>query len=148
MMRLAERMKNPQPPGAKYSVECYFVRALRFKPDDTTARLLFATYLHKNGRDSEASQQIEQAVRLAGDNAFTQYNAGLVYLDMKNYEKALEQAHRALALGATREELRKALKAAGKWAEPTRAQALPSAPESSSGDRNASAAASSSPPSR
>jgi len=118
MMRFGERTKSVQPPSAKYTIDCYFQRAVRFKPDDTTARMLFATYLHKNGRNAEANQQMEQTVALAGDNAFTRYNAGLVYLDLKNYDKALQQAHLAYGLGFTRPELREALKKAGKWVEP------------------------------
>ena len=118
MMRLGERMKTVQPPTAKYTIDCYFQRAVRFKPDDTIARMLYANYLHKNGRSAEANQQMEQTLALAGDNPFTHYNAGLVYLDLKNYEKALQQAHTAYALGFTRPELRDALKKAGKWVEP------------------------------
>ena len=118
MMRLAERAKSPQAPAAKYTVECYFDRAVRFKPDDTIARMLFATYLHKIGREAEANQQVDRAVAVAGDNAFTHHNAGLMYLDLKNYDKALREAHVAYGLGFPRATLRDALKAAGKWAEP------------------------------
>ena len=118
MMRLGDRTKSVQPAGAKYTVDCYFQRAIRFKPDDTTARMLFANYLLKNGRSAEANQQMEQTLTLAGDNPFTHYNAGLVFLDLKNYEKALQQAHTAYALGFSRPELREALKKAGKWVEP------------------------------
>ena len=118
MMRLGERMKSVQPAGAKYTVDCYFQRAVRFKPDDTTTRMLFANYLNKNGRAAEANQQMEQTLALAGDNPFTHYNAGLVFMDLKNYEKALQQAHTAYAMGFTRPELREALKKVGKWVEP------------------------------
>lgn len=118
MMKLAERAKNPQPQGARYTIECWFDRAVRFKPDDTIARMFFATYLHKIGREAEASQQVDRAVAVAGDNAFTHHNAGLVYLELKNYDKALQEAHVAYALGFPRPALRDALKAAGKWVEP------------------------------
>ena len=118
MMRLGDRMKSIQPAGAKYTIDCYFQRAVRFKPDDTTARMLFASYLNKNGRTAEANQQMEQTLALAGDNSFTHYNAGLVFMDLKNYDKALKQAHTAYALGFTRPELREALKKVGKWVEP------------------------------
>ena len=132
MMRLGERTKSVQPAGAKYTVDCYFQRAVRFKPDDTTARMLFANYLLKNGRSAEANQQMEQTLALAGDNPFTHYNAGLVYLDMKNYEKALQQAHTAYALGFSRPELREALKKVGKWVEPPAdATSMPAAPPTS-----------------
>lgn len=140
MMRLAERSKSPQVPNAKYSVACYFDRAIRFKADDTTVRMLFATYLNKYGRETEATQQLDYALTLAGDNAFTHNNLGLLYLELKNYEKALQQAHRAMALGLQRPELRDALKAAGKWIDPPTDAPAPDATASS-------ATAASAPPS-
>jgi tetratricopeptide (TPR) repeat protein len=118
MMKLAEREKNRQPVGARYTVECYFERAVRFAPDDTIVRMLFATDLNKIGRVQEANQQLEESVKLAGNDPFAQYNAGLVYFDMKNYAKALHQAQVAYALGFARPELRDALKAVGRWVEP------------------------------
>lgn len=118
IMRLAQKTKSPQPPGARYTVECYFDRAIRFKPQDSTVRMIFATYLHKANRDNEARQQVDFAATLAGDNALTHNNLGLLYLELKNYDSALQQAHLAMALGLQRTELRNALKAAGKWIDP------------------------------
>lgn len=118
MMKLGERTKSRQPQGAKYTVECYFDRAIRFRPDDTIVRMLFATYLNKNGREREATRQLEEGVKLAGDDPFAHYNAGLLYFDMKNYDKALQQAKVAYGLEFTRPELRESLKAIGKWVDP------------------------------
>jgi tetratricopeptide (TPR) repeat protein len=123
MMRLGEKERTPQPNGASYSISCYFDRAVRFRPDDTVARMLYATYLSKNGRRAEASAQLEAAAKAAQDNPFTQYNVGLIYLEMKDYDKALEQAHKAYALGFPRAELRDLLKSAGHWKEPAPAAA-------------------------
>ena len=66
MMRLGERHKSPQPPGAKYTVDCYFERAVQFRPDDTVVRGLYATYLARNGRKPEALQHLSIARRAAG----------------------------------------------------------------------------------
>ena len=118
MMKLAEREKNRQPRGAKYTVECYFERAVRFAPDDAIVRMLFATDLYKIGRVQDANQQVDESVKLAGNDPFAHYNAGLVYFDLKNYGKALQQAQAAYALGFTRPDLRDALKSVGKWVEP------------------------------
>lgn len=128
MMRYGERTKSPQPPNVRYPVECYFLRAIRFQPDDTTVRMLYATFLQKQGREKEANAQLQQASVDAKDDAFTHYNIGLVYLDGKNYDEALRQAHRAYALGFPRMELKTRLQAAGHWREP---QASPAAPASS-----------------
>ncbi len=118
VMKYGERKKNPQPAGLRYSVECYFERALRFRPDDTIARMLYATYLTKNSRAPEAVSQLEISTNLAADNAFTHYNIGLVYFDLKAYDRALVQAHRATKLGFERTELRDLLKNVNKWQEP------------------------------
>jgi tetratricopeptide (TPR) repeat protein len=125
MMRLAERTKTPQVQGATYSVECYFNRALRFAPDDTIARALYATFLLKANRAAEATAQLDRATYYAGDDPFAHYNIGLIYLDLKRYDRALREAHRAQELGFPKMDLSNALKAAGRWTEPT-----PRAPES------------------
>ena len=118
VMKYGERKKNPKPADLRYTVECYFERAIRFKPDDTIVRMLYATYLTKNSRLPEAVSQLEASDSLAAENPFTHYNIGLVYFDMKNYGKALAQAHRATALGFERTELRDLLKGVNKWQEP------------------------------
>ena len=118
VVRYGEKMKSPKPSGTGYSVECYFDRALRFRPDDKIVRMIYATFLSKNARTPEAIQQLEQAAASAADNAFSHYNIGLVYFDLKDYDKALAQAHKALALGFPRTDLRDQLRSVGKWSEP------------------------------
>lgn len=118
MMRYGEKFKSPQPPDAQYPVECYFERALRFKPDDTTVRMIHATFLSANGRAPEALTELNKVITTAPDNPFTQYNVGLIYLDMKEYDKALVQAHKAMALGFPQTGLRDKLTAADKWRAP------------------------------
>lgn len=128
MVRYGEKMKSPQPQGARYSVECYFDRALRFRPDDTIVRMIYATFLSKSARAPEALRQLEQATASAGDNAFSHYNIGLVYYDLRQYEKALVQAHKAIALGFVQTALRDQLQSAGKWTEPPGEAAVAPAP--------------------
>ena len=118
VMRYGEKQKSNKPEGLQYDVECYFERAVRFQPNDAVARMLYATYLTKNNRVPEAVAQLEFSTVVAKDNAFTHYNIGLVYFDMKNYGKALAQAHRAQALGFERTELRELLKGVKQWQEP------------------------------
>ena len=118
LIRLWERTKSPQPGNLPRPIECYFERAVRFQPDDTTVRMLYAMFLHKDNRHLEALRQLEGALSYAQDNAFTHYNIGLVYLDVNEPTKALAQAHRALALGFPRMELKSRLVALGKWQEP------------------------------
>ena len=115
--RYGDRLKTPKPPGANYTVECYFDRAMRFAADDNVVRILFAQYLGKQGRTDEAVSQLETAAAKAPDAGFTQYNIGLVYFEMGKHERALAQAHRAMTLGFARPELQAILEKIGKWQE-------------------------------
>ena len=116
--RLAKRSKSPTAAHMPLPMECYYERAVRFRPDDTVARLLFAGYLNDLKRPDEAVQQLDRAIELASDNPFTQYNAGLVFAEMNLFDRALQQAHKAQRLGFMRPELKQKLQAAGKWVDP------------------------------
>jgi tetratricopeptide (TPR) repeat protein len=117
IMRLAEREKKDRVSGAGWSVDCYFVRATQFRADDTTVRMLYATYLHKRQRTDEALKHLNVAREFAKDNPFTHYNLGLVYFDLGAHEQALASAHQAMALGFPRSDLKDKLMALGKWAD-------------------------------
>ena len=104
--------------GNARSVDCYFDRAIRFAPDDAVVRMIYASLLVRTARGPEALKQIDFVAQSAKDNPFTHYNLGLLYLEMKQYGKALEHAHAAMQLGLPRSELRDALKKAGKWTDP------------------------------
>jgi len=118
MMRLGEKEKTDKPRDSQYTVECWFERAVLWRPDDSIVRMIYSTYLNGKGRGAEALKQLETASVYAKDNPFTHYNIGLHYFDMKNYERALMQAHKALTLEFNRTELRDKLQSVGKWREP------------------------------
>lgn len=114
--RLAAREKTDQPAYLTFSVSCYFDRATRFRPADTVVRGLYAKYLHDFlNRKDEALRQVDFAAQHAGDNAFTHFNAGLLYLEMGEYNKAAEQAAKARDMGFPREDLIDRLKTSGHW---------------------------------
>lgn len=119
VMRYGEKKKNQHPTDLRYSVECYFERAIRFRPDDDIARMLYSMYLTKGNRTAEAIQQLDIAAANAEgkDNPFTHYNLGLSYTDLKEYAKAEAQAHKAYAMGFLQPELKNRLKALGKWTD-------------------------------
>lgn len=123
--KYGERSKSLRPAGLTYEVECYFERAIRFQPDDLIVRMLYATFLAGHRRNSEGIQQLDLAAQQAGDNPFTHHNLGLVYYDLKEYEKALRQAHRASALGFTRADLKDQLVKVGKWSDAVETGANP-----------------------
>lgn len=116
-MRLGERTKLSTPPGMRYSIECYMDRAVRFRSDDVIARMIYSMFLAKAGRTAEAISQLDNAAASAEDkeNPFTHYNLGLNYLDVKEYDKALIQAHKAYSLGFIQTGLKDRLVQVGKW---------------------------------
>ena len=117
LMRYGEKWKTPHPQQMSYPVECYFERALRFRPDDTIVRMIYAQFLTHYNRVPEALEQLGAAQAKAGDNPFTHYNLGMLYVDLKEYDKGLQRAHEAYRLGFPRPELRERLAAVGKWRE-------------------------------
>lgn len=118
MMRLGEREKTEHPQGSKHTVFCYLERAVRFRPNDGTARLVLATYLMKHQRSAEAIEHLKVAEEAAGGNGNLHYNLGLAYLEVKDYAKALEHAHKAYQSGFDLPGLRQKLKSLGQWKEP------------------------------
>lgn len=126
MMNLSAKMKSNTLKGANWPVECYFTRALAFRNDDQIARMLYAKYLSMWNRPADAVRQLDAIAEAAQDNPFTHHNLGLLYVEVKEYDKALAQAHRAMELGFVRPDLKDRLVAAGKWADP--APAAPAAP--------------------
>ena len=133
MMRLGDRYKSPQPPGAKFTVDCYFERAAQFRPDDTVVRGLYATYLARTGRKPEALQHLAVARRAAGDNPMSNYSIGAVYFELGEFDLAVEQAHKAAALGFPGKGLEDALKKGKHWREPAPGDAPDNAASAASG---------------
>lgn len=129
LARYGLREKSATPGNLDYTVDCYFERALVFRPDDYIVRMLFADYLTRTNRIPEAAAQLDYVRNTVDDNPMTHYNIGLLYFQMGRYTEALAQEHRAAALGMPRTDLRDRLKAQGKWAEPapSAASAAPAA---------------------
>lgn len=149
-MRYTEKLRNSQPPGLDYSIECFFNRAVRFQPDDTVVRLLYAHFLARNGRMADATGQLRAAEAHADGNALTFYNIGLMYLEFKDYDQALAFEHKARRMGLVKPELQAALKKANRWREPAPAPeaAAPeaAAPEAAAPEASMAPAASTAAP--
>ena len=118
IVRLSEKMKTPQPQGLRRPVECYFDRAIRFAPDDTVVRILYARFLSRHRNINESMRQLKVAEVHARDNPFSHYNIGLAYFDLEQFDKALVQAHKAAAMGFEKRELADRLKSVNAWQEP------------------------------
>lgn len=99
----------------RFSAECYFDRAIRFRPNDATVHMIFGSYLYKVGDHATALKEFEKAVELAPDSAEANYNLGLAYADAKEYPKAREHARQAYELGFPLQGLKAKLKRVGEW---------------------------------
>ena len=115
--KLSLREKNLKPVGAKYSVGCFFDRAIRFKPNDAIVRMVYGNYLLKAGKADEATEQLRIAVDLEPENPTINYNLGLLYLKQKDYEQAKTYAKKAYELEFPLPGLKNQLKQVGKWDE-------------------------------
>lgn len=113
--RLAQREKVPVPPGLKYTTQCYYERALQFQKNDYPVRMLYAMFLIKTKQNELARQHIEYVETNSLDAPFTQYNVGLLYIELGDNEKAMAAAQRAYDLGAANSLLKERLEAAGHW---------------------------------
>ncbi|MFN0299637.1 MAG: ABC transporter permease [Burkholderiales bacterium] len=113
--RLSLREKRNHLPGANYTVDCYFDRAIRFQPDDARVRLVYGLHLVREGKRENAVDQLEKAGKLGENVADIRYNLGLAYFDLKNYDRALAEAKLAYGMGFPLPGLRDKLKSVGKW---------------------------------
>jgi tetratricopeptide (TPR) repeat protein len=118
MVALGEKEGTDKPRDTPYVVECWFKRAIAFRPDDHIVRMIYASFLVKHKRDQEAEAQLREAAKDDDLNAFTYRNIGLIYFDMKRYDEALRFAHKSQALGLASGPLQERLVAAGLWTEP------------------------------
>jgi tetratricopeptide (TPR) repeat protein len=131
LVRLGAREKTDQPRGTNFTIDCYFRRALRIASDDYIVRMIYASYLGSVNRRADGLRQLNYVVESAEDSPVTHYNAGLIYMELGELDKAAAQAKRALDLGYPRQELRAELQRRGAWpAEaPAPAASAASAPD-------------------
>lgn len=123
--RYANLTNTRKPKDMKYTVDCYFERALRFSDGDAVVRMLYANWLGDTDRRDAGLQQLDKVE--PGDSPLTTYNLGLVYAELGGYDKALTWAHKADELGYLRPALKEMLEKAGRWREPSAPDASASA---------------------
>ncbi|MBK8750850.1 MAG: tetratricopeptide repeat protein [Candidatus Competibacteraceae bacterium] len=122
---LREKKKSQQagipytPPQSKAkfpaTAECYFDRAIRWRPDDPTVRLLYGLYLQLTGKLDQALAQYKLSEKIQPKSADLNYNMGLLYFDLKQYSLAKQYAQKAYQLGYPLPGLRKKLAGVGQW---------------------------------
>lgn len=74
------------------SADCYFERAIAFRPDDEAVRVIYANYLFKRGERAQAREQYEEALRLAPDSVEINYVAGLFFVEAGDLVRARKLA--------------------------------------------------------
>jgi Flp pilus assembly protein TadD len=115
--KLSLREKKLKPTGSRYSVECFFDRGIRFRPNDAMVRMVYGNYLLKAEQPDKAVEQLQIAASLQPENPTINYNLGLLYVQRKDYERARIYAKKAYELDFPLLGLKNQLIKAGKWEE-------------------------------
>lgn len=97
------------------TVDCYFDRAIRFRPDDGMVRMIHAMHFQSRKRYGEALEAYKLAEDLGMNTAVFHYNLGLLLFDLKNYEGAYERARKAYDGGFPLPGLKNKLQGVGRW---------------------------------
>ena len=113
--RLAVREKTNKPRLSRYTVECWFDRAIEWRPRDGMVRMIYGNYLSHVKRYKEALPHYLEAEELLKNNTNLFYNMGLLYFNTKEYDKSLQYAKKAYGGGFPLPGLKNMLVKAGKW---------------------------------
>ena len=113
MMRY--RIKHPETEDDYLSADCYFKRAVTFNGNDGVVWMLYGMYQHKIGLKKEALEKYQNAEKLLKDFAELEYNIGLLYFDLGDYESSLKNAKKAYSIGYPLPGLKQKLIKKGKW---------------------------------
>jgi tetratricopeptide (TPR) repeat protein len=104
-----------RPPGASWSADCYFKRALAFRPKDWTVHMIYGIYLVREGRKNEAEHFYLEAIELQPGSAEAHHNLSLLYIELKKYELARDHAAKAYELGFPLRGAESKLRRLGEW---------------------------------
>jgi len=107
------QLKNPAVSTGHWTVDCYFERALAFRPKDGRLYMLYGMYLHRAKRYDQAAAMYAHAEELGFDNPELYYNRGLVEFQRDNLDEAAAYAAKAYAGGYPLPALRDKLVKAG-----------------------------------
>lgn len=112
---LARRQRRDPPIGSPYTVQCWFARAIEFRPDDAQVRTIVGIELLKDQHRAQAIEELRKAIALAPDNANAHYNLGLAYFEDRQFDEALTEAKTAYTLGFPLPGLRDMLQREHRW---------------------------------
>ncbi len=115
LSRLAVREGTNQPGTAEYSINCYFERAMRWRPRDVGVRLVHAIHHYRSGRVDEAIAEAREGLKLAPNSAELHYNLGLFLVKKGDYAAARRHAQQAYRQNYPLPGLRQQLERVGQW---------------------------------
>jgi len=98
----------------RITADCFFDRALRFRPNDKNVRKVHAMHLQQRGKLKEALAEYEQAELGGEQSADLYYNVGLLHTDLNNWEKAYEYGIKAQNQGFMLPALKQRLEKVGR----------------------------------
>ena len=107
--------------------DAWFEKAAARNPSASMTWVIYGLHLQRKGQLREAIEKFEHALELRPNDINAHYNLGLLYFDLKDYEKANRHAQMSYALGAPLPGLRDKLMRAKAWSP-----LPPSSPESPS----------------
>jgi tetratricopeptide (TPR) repeat protein len=107
--------------------DTWFDRAIARNDSVATTWVLYGIHLQRKKLPREAVQQFERAITLDPGSINAHYNLGLAYFDLKDYDKANQEAQKSYALGAPLPGLRDKLVRVGAWKPSKSTPAEPSA---------------------
>ncbi|MEO8027614.1 MAG: ABC transporter permease [Bryobacteraceae bacterium] len=111
------RLKNPKVPGLNWSVNCYFLRASGFRPDDGLVRALYGAYLARRGKAAQARLELDRATELTPNSINVESHVAWSYFAIGDWADAEKHARLAYEYGYALPGLRDKLKAKGHWSE-------------------------------
>lgn len=113
--RQQHKVYTPPVDGFPQTADCYFDRAIRWRPNDPNVYLIQGIYLQLKGDLDAALKAYKKSESLQPNSADLQYNLGLLYFARKQYDLAKGHAKRAYQLGYPLPGLRHKLTGAGHW---------------------------------
>lgn len=113
MSRLSRQERTLQPRGSRHNLECWFDRAIRFRPEDAMVRVVQAFHHERWRQTDKAREAALAASALQPDDPETNYNLGLILVRLGEHELAHEHAKTAYAMGYPMPGLRNLLRQAG-----------------------------------
>lgn len=120
MSNLGRKEKTDKPRKSTFTIQCWFQRAIFFRPEDGMVRMVYGIDLMKSKRYQEAIAQFKKSEEFLESNGNLFYNLGLAYFEIGEYEMANEYAQKAYYSGFVLPGLKKKLESKNKWKEPIR----------------------------